>query len=99
MVPGLEAYVNRLPESSVDGGYYTKTAENRPLIGPSGVDGVHLLAGLSGFGVMVSAGAADLLARHVVGAELPDYAGSFLLERYDDPRYLADLESVASGQL
>jgi len=99
MVPGLEAYVNRLPESSVDGGYYTKTAENRPLIGPSGVDGVHLLAGLSGFGVMVSAGAADLLARHVVGADLPDYARPFLLERYDDPGYLADLESVASGQL
>jgi glycine/D-amino acid oxidase-like deaminating enzyme len=99
MVPGLGVYLDRLPESFVDGGYYTKTAENRPLIGPSGVDGIHLLAGLSGFGVMVSAGAADLLARHIVGAELPDYSNAFMLSRYDDPAYVAGLESVASGQL
>jgi glycine/D-amino acid oxidase-like deaminating enzyme len=99
MVPALKTYLDRLPESSVDGGYYTKTVENRPLIGPSGVEGVHLLAGLSGFGVMVSAGAADLLARHIVDADLPGYAGAFLLSRYDDPEYVAGLESVASGQL
>jgi len=99
MVPALGTYLDRLPESSVDGGYYTKTVENRPLIGPSGVEGVHLLAGLSGFGVMVSAGAAELLARHIVDADLPDYAGAFLLSRYDDPEYVAGLQSVASGQL
>lgn len=99
MVPGLAVYLDRLPESFVDGGYYTKTVENRPLIGPSGVEGVHLLAGLSGFGVMVSAGAADLLARHIVGAELPDYAPAFLLSRYEDPDYLRSLEAVDSGQL
>jgi sarcosine oxidase subunit beta len=99
MVPVLESYLDHLPESFVDGGYYTKTVENRPLIGPSGVEGVHLLAGLSGFGVMVSAGAADLLARHIVDADLPDYAEAFLLSRYDDPGYVASLESVASGQL
>lgn len=99
MVPGLAVYRDRLPESFVDGGYYTKTRENRPLVGPSGMDGVHLLTGMSGFGVMVSAGAADLLARHVVGGPLPDYADAFLLSRYDDPDYLADLESAESGQL
>ena len=99
MVPGLAVYRDRLPESFVDGGYYTKTRENRPLVGPSGMDGVHLLAGMSGFGVMVSAGAADLLARHVVGGPVPDYADAFLLSRYDDPDYLADLESSESGQL
>jgi sarcosine oxidase, subunit beta len=99
MVPGLAAYADRLPESSVDGGYYTKTRENRPLIGPTGVDGVHLLTGMSGFGVMVSAGAADLLARHLVGDPLPDYADAFLLSRYEDPSYVAGLDQVASGQL
>ncbi|HUG32132.1 MAG TPA: FAD-binding oxidoreductase [Acidimicrobiia bacterium] len=99
MVPGLMVYLDRLPAAFVDGGYYTKTVENRPLIGPSGVEGVHLLAGLSGFGVMVSAGAADLLARHIVGAELPDYAPAFLLSRYEDPDYLPGLESADSGQL
>jgi sarcosine oxidase, subunit beta len=99
MVPGLSAYLERMPQSLVDGGYYTKTKENRPLIGPTPVPGLHLLAGMSGFGVMVSAGAADLLARHLTGSDLPDYAPAFLLSRYDDPDYLATLGSVSSGQL
>jgi glycine/D-amino acid oxidase-like deaminating enzyme len=99
MVPGLAVYGDHLPESFVDGGYYTKTRENRPLIGPSGMEGVHLLTGMSGFGVMVSAGAADLLARHLVGDPLPDYADAFLLSRYEDPAYVAGLDQAASGQL
>jgi glycine/D-amino acid oxidase-like deaminating enzyme len=100
MVPGLSAYRDRLPQSTVDGGYYTKTRENRPLIGPAGPAGFHLLAGFSGFGVMVAAGAADLVARHVAGVELPDYASAFLLDRYDDPEYMATLSGpLSSGQL
>jgi sarcosine oxidase, subunit beta len=99
MVPGLGIYLDHFPESFVDGGYYTKTVENRPLIGPAGADGVHLICGLSGFGVMVSAGAADLLARHITGGDLPGYADAFLLSRYDDPEYLAGVEAAASGQL
>ncbi len=99
MVPGLGAYADRLPESFVDGGYYTKTRENRPLIGPSNVDGVHLMTGMSGFGIMVSAGAADLVARHIVGADLPQYADAFLLSRYDDPAYLDEIAVTSSGQL
>lgn len=100
MVPGLGAYQDRLPQSVVDGGYYTKTQENRALIGPAGPDGFHLMAGFSGFGVMVAAGAADLLARHVTGAELPAYSDAFLLSRYDDPGYLASISGpMSSGQL
>ena len=99
MVPNLVPYLQRLPESFVDGGYYTKTRENRPLIGPGPVKGVHLVAGMSGFGVMVSAGAADLVTRHIVGSDLPRYAGAFLLDRYDDPAYLATIETTDSGQL
>jgi glycine/D-amino acid oxidase-like deaminating enzyme len=100
MVPGLAVYRERLPHSTVDGGYYTKTRENRPLIGPAGPEGFHLLAGFSGFGVMVAAGAADLLARHVAGAELPEYSAAFLLDRYDDPDYMATLSRpLSSGQL
>ncbi len=99
MVPGLEVYLDRMPESVVDGGYYTKTVENRPLIGPSGVAGIHLLVGLSGFGVMASAGAADLLASHIAGDDLPWYAEAFSLDRYDDPGYLASLGAGQTGQL
>lgn len=99
MVPGLEVYHERMPESFVDGGYYTKTAENRPLVGPSGIEGISLMTAMSGFGVMVSAGAADLLARHIVGADLPEYASAFLLSRYDDPEYVATISEAESGQL
>jgi glycine/D-amino acid oxidase-like deaminating enzyme len=100
MVPGLAEYRDRLPASDVDGGYYTKTSENRPLIGPTGPEGFHLAAGLSGFGVMVASGVGDLLARHITGADLPDYAPSFLLSRYDDPEYLGSKEMGAgTGQL
>lgn len=100
MVPGLGQYLDRLPESSVDGGYYTKTRENRPLIGPCGPEGFHVVAGLSGFGIMASPAAGDLAAAHIAGETLPGYADAFLLSRYDDPDYLAEIEAGAkSGQL
>ena len=100
MVPGFDVYRERLPQSVVDGGYYTKTRENRPLVGPAGPSGFHLIAGLSGFGVMVAAGAAELLAKHVTGAELPAYSDAFLLDRYDDADYVASIAgTMSSGQL
>jgi glycine/D-amino acid oxidase-like deaminating enzyme len=100
MVPGFDVYRERLPQSVVDGGYYTKTRENRPLVGPAGPSGFHLMAGLSGFGVMVAAGAAELLGKHVTGTELPSYSDAFLLERYDDADYVASIGGpMSSGQL
>lgn len=99
MIPGLAPYLDGLPEHSIDGGYYTKTAENRPLIGPAGPEGLHLVCAFSGFGVMVASGAGDLAARHIAGADLPGYADDFLLSRYDRPEYLAMIEALGSGQL
>lgn len=100
MIPELRRYQDRLPQSSTDGGYYTKTEENRPLIGPAGPDGFYLACGYSGFGVMVASGGADLVSRHITGEELPDYAPDFQLSRYDDPDYMTTIRSgVESGQL
>jgi glycine/D-amino acid oxidase-like deaminating enzyme len=100
MIPGLEVYRHQLPASSVDGGYYTKTSENRPLIGPAGPSGLHLAAGLSGFGVMVAAGVGDLVARHIAGPDLPEYAAAFRLDRYEDTEYAKGVEAgVDTGQL
>lgn len=99
MVPGLAPYLEGLPEYSVDGGYYTKTEENRPLVGPAGPDGLSLICAFSGFGVMVAAGAGDLLARHIAGVELPHYAADFLLDRYDRPEYVNMIAELGSGQL
>ncbi len=99
MVPGLAVYRERLPESVVDGGYYTKTPENRPLIGPVGPEGFHVVAGLSGFGVMVAPGAADLVAAHVTGDDLPEYAGDFLPARHLIPGYAEEVAAAEEGQL
>jgi glycine/D-amino acid oxidase-like deaminating enzyme len=100
MVPGLRAYFGRAPRPVVDGGYYLKTRENRPLIGPLPVGGAFIIGALSGFGLMASPAAGEILAAHVVGESPPSYAGAFRLERYDDPAYQALLEDWgSSGQL
>jgi sarcosine oxidase, subunit beta len=87
MIPGLEAYARHLPKPVLDGGYYTKTRENRPLIGPMPVEGSYVIGALSGFGLMAASAAGELLAGHVAGATLPSYAPAFMLERYQDPEY------------
>jgi len=100
MVPGLSVYFDSIPKPIVDGGYYARTPENRLLSGPLSVEGAYIIGGLGGFGMMSSCGAADLLARHIAGANLPDYAPMFLLSRYADPVYQELLKQWgASGQI
>jgi glycine/D-amino acid oxidase-like deaminating enzyme len=100
LVPGLSAYFDPMPKPYVDGGYYTKTRENRPLIGPLPVPGAYVCSAFSGFGIMASCAAGELLAKHVTGAALPGYAPAFHPNRYDDPAYRTLLESWdATGQL
>lgn len=100
MVPGLAAYLERTPKPYLDGGYYTRTRENRPLIGPLPVPGAYLVGALSGFGVMAACAAGELLAAHITGGALPHYAPAFALDRYDDPHYQALLERWGDeGQL
>jgi glycine/D-amino acid oxidase-like deaminating enzyme len=97
LVPALGAYLDRLPVPFLDGGYYTKTRENRPLACPLPVEGAFLHGALSGFGLMASPATAELLARHCTGDTLPDYAPAFDLRRYDDPAYLRSLERWGDG--
>jgi glycine/D-amino acid oxidase-like deaminating enzyme len=100
MVPGLAIYLDRLPQPVVDGGYYTKTRENRPLVGPLGVDGAFVVGAFSGFGVMAAAAAGELVSMYVTGADLPEYAGAFALSRYEDPAYLSEIETITNtGQI
>lgn len=100
LIPALEPYVARPPRPVVDGGYYTKTRENRPLIGPTAVRGAYLFGALSGYGVMAACGGAELLAAHIAGGPLPEYAAAFDLARYEDPAYRELLESWSdTGQL
>jgi glycine/D-amino acid oxidase-like deaminating enzyme len=100
VVPALAAYFPRLPKGLVDGGYYTKTRENRFLAGPLPVEGAYIIGALSGYGLMSANGAADLLADYISERPLPAYAPAFRLDRYADPAY-GDLLSRwgDSGQL
>jgi glycine/D-amino acid oxidase-like deaminating enzyme len=100
MIPGLRAYLDQIPSPVVDGGYYTRTRENRPLIGPLPVEGAYVIGALSGFGIMAGCAAGELLAAHLTGSQLPPYAPAFALERYQDPAYQRLLEEwEGSGQL
>ena len=92
MIPGLTAYVGTSSPGVVDGGYYCKAPENRPLAGPLPVQGAFVVGALSGIGVMSAMAAGELLSLHVAGGALPDYARWFLPSRYDDPAYRALVE-------
>jgi glycine/D-amino acid oxidase-like deaminating enzyme len=101
MIPGLRAYFGRGGKGVVSGGYYCKTRENRPLIGPLPLEGAFVIGALSGYGIMASQAAAELAAAHVTGDPLPAHAPAFLPSRYDDPEYVARIEAYRgwSGQL
>jgi len=95
--PSLTAYYGQLPRNMVHyGGYYTLTKENWPLLGPTEVDGFYLAGALSGFGSMAACASGDLLARHVLGKSLPDYAPLLSPRRYGNPDIVAIMDAQQS---
>ena len=100
MVPGMQPYVGS-DGGVTDGGYYCKTSENRPLVGPLPVQGAFVLGALSGSGLMAAHACAELLSQHVTGAKLPDYAHWFLPSRYERAEYRELIQQWGSlvGQL
>ncbi len=100
MIPALSSYLERRPKPTIDCGYYCKTVENRPLIGPLPVEGAYVIGALSGYGIMAAAAAGELLTAHILGDSLPAYAWAFLLSRYDEPAYRQRLANWGdTGQL
>ena len=100
MVPGLSSYLVAMPKPFVDGGYYTKVADNRPLIGALDVPGTFVAGAYSGYGIMASYGGGELAAAHVLGNALPEYASAFAASRFSNPEYLEKLPGlVVSGQI
>jgi glycine/D-amino acid oxidase-like deaminating enzyme len=87
ILPKMRGYAERMPRPQVDGGYYTKTRENRPLAGPLPVEGAYVIGAASGYGIMAAAALGELLAAHVAGEQLPAYAPLFELSRYQDAEY------------
>ena len=102
MIPALAPHIAELLRDAItDGGYYCKTPENRPLVGPLPVSGAFVVGALSGMGLMAAHACGELVSQHVVGAALPDYARWFLPSRYDAADYRALMASWGSrvGQL
>jgi glycine/D-amino acid oxidase-like deaminating enzyme len=100
MLPGLQAYFDKMPRPQLDGGYYTKTPENRPLVGPLPVEGAYVLGAVSGYGIMSSCALGEFLAGHITGSSLPAFARSLLPSRYEDANYRKEMESLKdSGEL
>jgi glycine/D-amino acid oxidase-like deaminating enzyme len=101
MAPRAAAYIGQGRHGFVDGGYYAKTPENRPIVGPLPIDGVFVTGALSGYGIMASHAAGELLAAHMTGGPLPSYADALSPARYADPVYQRRLETwdAKAGQL
>ena len=101
MIPGMRVYFEKADTLPVDGGYYCKTPDNRPLIGPLPVEGAYISGAHSGYGVMGSQAAGELVAGHVAGASLPGYAESFAFDRFDglSAVELQEMGEATRGQL
>jgi glycine/D-amino acid oxidase-like deaminating enzyme len=100
-IPALNPYVDEPPTPIIQfSGYYTRTPENLPLIGPLELDGLFTVSALSGYGTMAACSAGELCADWMMDGELPGYAPYFHPDRYGDPVLMAEINRVgADGQL
>ncbi|MFQ5634424.1 MAG: NAD(P)/FAD-dependent oxidoreductase [Gammaproteobacteria bacterium] len=93
--PAPERYVEAPPGCRAHyGGYYPMTRENWPLIGPLGPGGAFVVGALSGFGSMAACAAGSLGAAWIAGGDLPAYAASLSLSRYDDEKLMAGITNA-----
>ncbi|MCP4166188.1 MAG: FAD-dependent oxidoreductase [Chloroflexi bacterium] len=83
--PGSDEAMVRLMNRSIDLlEEFAAESDNRILLNRR----AYLIGALSGFGLVAAAASGELLALHVSGSALPDYAPSIHLNRYDDPAYV-----------
>ncbi|HVY00307.1 MAG TPA: FAD-binding oxidoreductase [Pseudorhodoplanes sp.] len=97
MVPALRGYRGRPARAHIDGGYYVRTRENRPLIGPAGAEGLYVSCAFGGFGIMASCAGGELIAAYIAGGALPAYAPAFLPARYENAEYRSLLDHWGDG--
>jgi len=100
-IPALAPYVDEPPTPIVQfSGYYTRTPENLPLIGPLKLPGLFTVSALSGYGTMAACSAGELCADWMMESELPEYARYFHPDRYADADLMAEINQIGSdGQL
>ena len=100
-IPALKVYAENIPTPLIEyGGYYTRTEENWPLIGPTVIDHVYVVGALAGFGSMAACAAGELCAKHLLGKALPWYADYFHPDRYNNPVIKKEIDLLdIDGQL
>ena len=100
-IPGLKKYIDNLPSPIIQyGGFYTRTQENWPLIGPLKVKNAFIVGALAGFGTMTACAAGELCVQHLLQMRLPWYAPYFHPGRYKDPKMREILKNAdVDGQL
>jgi len=100
-IPALAAYAENLPTPLIEyGGYYTRTEENWPLVGPTAIDDVFVVGALAGFGSMTACAVGELCAQYITDKALPNYAPYFHPNRYNNPIIKTELANLdMDGQL
>lgn len=101
-IPELAVYENDIPTPIIRyGGYYTRTKENWPLIGPTKKANVFVIGALAGYGTMSACAAGELCAKYIDRQEdLPTYAPFFHPLRYDNLDMIKKMEELQlDGQL
>jgi len=100
-IPALSAYAENIPTPLIEyGGFYTRTKENWPLIGSTGVDNVFIAGAFAGFGTMAACAAGELCALHMTNQNLPDYAPYFYPNRKENLAIQKEIDALQSdGQL
>ena len=101
-IPQLAAYEKNIPTPLIEyAGYYTRTKENWPLIGPTEMQDVFVVGALAGYGTMGACAAGELCTQYLCeDATLPNYAAYFHPDRYQNPAIRAEIAALKSdGQL
>lgn len=101
-IPKLAEYENDIPTPLIAyAGYYTRTNENWPLIGPTKMKNVFVIGALAGYGTMSACAAAKLCSGYISGSsELPNYAKYFHPLRYQNDAIIKEMNEIKmDGQL
>ncbi len=100
-IPALKAYAENIPTPIIEyGGYYTRTEENWPLVGPTENENIFVIGALAGFGTMTACAVGELCTQYIIQKELPWYAEYFHPNRYNNPKIKAIIDNLdMDGQL
>ncbi len=99
-IPALAQYQNNIPTPITElAGYYTRTRDNLPVIGPLD-NKLMVVSALAGYGTMSACAAGELCADYLSQNSLPIYAKYFSPSRWQDNALMTEINSInTDGQL